>query len=139
MERVALEAGDVLGEDRADRGQIEQVLVNLVHNAIKFTEPGGSITLSANYEDSEVRISVRDTGVGIPPEDLPRIFERFYKVDKARTGDRAGEGGTGLGLAIAKHVVQAHGGRVWAESVYGEGSTFHFTLPEADRSPPPDR
>jgi two-component system phosphate regulon sensor histidine kinase PhoR len=136
---LSVNVPDPLPPAYADRERIEQVLVNLVHNAIKFTEPGGSITLSANYEDSEVGISVRDTGVGIPPEDLPRIFERFYKVDKARAAGREREGGTGLGLAIAKHVVQAHGGRIWAESVYGEGSSIHFTLPAADGSPQPDR
>ncbi|HST04344.1 MAG TPA: sensor histidine kinase, partial [Chloroflexia bacterium] len=102
-------------------------LVNLLHNAIKFTNPGGSVRLEAQQEGEEVRISVRDTGAGIPATDLPRIFERFYKVDKARAA--GGEGGTGLGLAIARHVVQAHGGRIWAESVLGQGSTFAFTLP----------
>ena len=108
----------------ADRGRIEQVLVNLLHNAIKFTPPGGSITVSASSDDSGVRISVADTGVGIPADDLPRVFERFYKADKARSG-----GGTGLGLAIARHIVEAHGGRIWAESVEGRGATFIFTLP----------
>jgi two-component system phosphate regulon sensor histidine kinase PhoR len=74
----------------------------------------------------EVVISVQDSGVGIPADDLPRIFERFYKADRARSG-----GGTGLGLAIAKHIVQGHGGRIWAESIEGQGSTFSFTLPVA--------
>jgi two-component system phosphate regulon sensor histidine kinase PhoR len=137
--KLTVETGDSLPPIYADGERIEQVLVNLVHNAIKFTNPGGSVTLGAEGDssDGEVRISVRDTGVGIPPDDLPRIFERFYKVDKARAGSRdrrdglGSEGGTGLGLAIAKHVVQAHGGRIWAESVYGQGSTFCFTLPNA--------
>ncbi|MEP6774760.1 MAG: ATP-binding protein, partial [Chloroflexota bacterium] len=132
----------------ADRERIEQVLVNLVHNALKFTNPGGSVTLSAQPDGADIRISVRDTGVGIPPDDLPRIFERFYKVDKARAaargrdggeGREGREGGTGLGLAIAKHVVQAHGGRIWAESVYGQGATFYFTLPAAEASITPGR
>jgi two-component system phosphate regulon sensor histidine kinase PhoR len=109
---------------------MEQVLVNLVHNAIKFTRPNGSVALSAQKaSEGWVRVSVADTGEGIPPDDLSRIFERFYKVDKARTGGQTGESSTGLGLAIAKHIVQAHGGDIWAESEYGVGSTFYFTLP----------
>jgi two-component system phosphate regulon sensor histidine kinase PhoR len=109
-----------------DPDRIQQVMVNLVHNAIKFTPPAGQITVVArpNEGAGEVTVSVCDTGVGIAPEDLPRVFERFYKADRARSG-----GGAGLGLAIAKHVVQAHGGRLWAESKLGKGSTFHFTLP----------
>ncbi len=110
----------------ADGGRIEQVLVNLLHNAIKFTPPGGRVTLSAEVQGDLVATSVTDTGIGIPVDDLPRIFERFYKADKARAG-----GGTGLGLAIAKHIVQAHGGDIWAESTEGKGSTFIFTLPIA--------
>jgi len=102
------------------------VLTNLVHNAVKFTPPGGQITVGARSEGEHVVLSVQDTGVGIPADDLPRIFERFYKADRARSG-----GGTGLGLAIAKHIVQGHGGRIWAESIEGEGSTFSFTLPVA--------
>jgi two-component system phosphate regulon sensor histidine kinase PhoR len=115
----------------ADAERIEQVLVNLLHNAIKFTPPGGQIVLRAEAgpDAGEVVFSVADTGIGIPPEDLPRIFERFYKVDKARTGTRDRDGGTGLGLSIARHIVQAHGGRIWAESTPGIGSTFYFTLP----------
>ncbi|MEO8289155.1 MAG: ATP-binding protein [Chloroflexota bacterium] len=113
----------------ADPERIEQVLVNLLHNAIKFTEPGGQITLGADRDPSSVVICVADTGVGVPTEDLPRIFERFYKVDKSRTGSRDRDGGTGLGLAIAKHLVQAHGGQIWAESNPGEGTTFYFSIP----------
>jgi two-component system phosphate regulon sensor histidine kinase PhoR len=108
----------------ADDSRIEQVLVNLIHNAIKFTPPGGRIVVSAKTQGDRLVVSVTDTGVGISEEDLPRVFERFYKADKARAG-----GGTGLGLAIAKHVVEAHGGRIWAESVEGTGSTFIFTIP----------
>lgn len=110
----------------ADEERVEQVLVNLVDNAIKFTPPGGKVTLSAKVEDDSILISVADTGVGISADDLPRVFERFYKADKARAG-----GGTGLGLAIAKHIVEAHGGKIWAESIEGKGSTFTFTLPMA--------
>jgi two-component system phosphate regulon sensor histidine kinase PhoR len=110
----------------ADVERARLVLTNLVHNAVKFTPPGGKITVSAALKAAEVIVSVKDTGVGIPADDLSRIFERFYKADRARSG-----GGTGLGLAIAKHVVQGHGGRIWAESVEGQGSTFYFTLPVA--------
>ena len=110
----------------ADRERIEQSLVNLLHNAIKFTPPGGRVGLSAEVHGDKVAISVTDTGIGIPADDLPRIFERFYKADKARAG-----GGTGLGLAIAKHIVQSHGGDIWVESTEGKGSTFTFTLPIA--------
>lgn len=111
---------------RADPQRIEQVLVNLLHNAVKFTPSGGEIVLSAQVEGGAVRLSVRDTGVGIPADDMPRIFERFYKADRARSG-----GGTGLGLAIARHIVEAHGGRIWVESEEGKGSVFHFSLPLA--------
>jgi two-component system phosphate regulon sensor histidine kinase PhoR len=108
----------------ADTERIQQVVTNLVHNAIKFTPSGGEVTISAAASGDEVVVSVRDTGVGIPADDLPRIFERFYKADQARRS-----GGTGLGLAIAKHIVQGHGGRIWAESAEGRGSTFCFSLP----------
>jgi len=110
----------------ADGERVRQVVTNLVHNAIKFTPSGGSIQVSAEPGEYEVLVLVQDTGVGISAEDLPRIFERFYKVDRARSG-----GGTGLGLSIAKHIVQGHGGRIWAESTAGQGSTFYFTLPVA--------
>ncbi len=108
-----------------DRKMIGRVLGNLMHNAIKFTPDRGRISIAAVSMADQVKVSVTDTGVGIPQEDLPRIFERFYKVDRAR-----GKSGTGLGLAIARHVVEAHGGRIWAESVEGKGATFYFTLPK---------
>ncbi len=108
----------------ADAERMQQVITNLVHNSIKFTPPGGQVTISAATSGDEVVLSVHDTGVGIPADDLPRIFERFYKADRARSG-----GGTGLGLAIAKHIVQAHDGRLWAESIEGKESTFHVALP----------
>lgn len=107
-----------------DEDKIEQALVNLVHNAIKFTPSNGKIEVSAEIKSSDVWISVKDTGIGILTEEVDRIFERFCKVDKARSG-----GGTGLGLAITKHIVQAHGGNIWVESEQGKGSTFTFSLP----------
>jgi two-component system phosphate regulon sensor histidine kinase PhoR len=113
----------------ADAERMQQVVTNLVHNAIKFTPSGGRVEVLATAGQNEVIISVRDTGVGIPADDLPRIFERFYKADRARAG-----GGTGLGLAIAKHIVLAHGGRIWAESVEGRGSTFYAALPVVSNS-----
>jgi two-component system phosphate regulon sensor histidine kinase PhoR len=110
-----------------DRNILEQILINLLDNAIKYGREGGKITISANQKDQkEIEVSVRDNGIGIPQEDLPRIFERFYRVDKGRSQEL---GGTGLGLSIVKHLISAHGGRVWAESQLGEGSTFYFTLP----------
>jgi two-component system phosphate regulon sensor histidine kinase PhoR len=111
----------------ADADRIGQVLLNLIHNAIKFTPAGGTITVAAVSRDGQMAVQVADTGVGIPPDDLARIFERFYKADKARSS-----GGTGLGLAIAKHLVQAHGGAIWAENRTGhKGALFTFTLPLA--------
>jgi len=116
-----------LADVLADEERVRQVVSNLLHNAIKFTSPGGKIQISAEQVAHEVVISVRDTGVGISSEDLPRVFERFYKADRARSS-----GGTGLGLAIAKHIVQGHGGRIWAQSTEGRGSTFSFSLPIAN-------
>jgi two-component system, OmpR family, phosphate regulon sensor histidine kinase PhoR len=110
----------------SDSARIEQALMNLLHNAVKFTPAGGSITVSAAARGTDVVFSVADTGVGIPAEDQSRIFERFYKADRSRSGD-----GTGLGLSIARHIVEAHGGRIWVESAAGKGSAFFFTLPLA--------
>lgn len=121
---LILETPDNLPRVMADFSRLEQVLVNLIHNAVKFTPPGGQITLSAEQDGKFVRFSVRDTGAGIPAEILPRIFERFYKADRARSS-----GGTGLGLSIARHMVEAHGGKIWAESEENRGSTFSFTIP----------
>lgn len=115
----------------ADQERVQRVLTNLLHNAIKFTPERGAVKVHARRwpEDTGyVIISVQDTGLGIAADDLPRIFERFYKSDRART--RNG-GGTGLGLAISRHIVQAHHGRIWAASQEGKGSTFCFTLPVA--------
>jgi two-component system phosphate regulon sensor histidine kinase PhoR len=111
----------------ADRNYLEQIFINLLDNAIKYTHEGGKVTISAIEKDKrEIQFSIEDDGMGIPREDIPRIFERFYRVDKGRSQEL---GGTGLGLSIVKHLVQAHGGRVWVESQLGEGSTFYFTLP----------
>lgn len=118
-----------------DAEAVHQVLSNLMDNALKYTPEGGRITIGARWEahlrgrDEVVHIWVRDTGVGIPAEDLPRLFERFYRVDKARSREL---GGTGLGLAIVKHLVRAQGGEAWVESTVGEGSTFSFSLPVHD-------
>ncbi len=122
--RLRFDVPEGLPPVRADRTRIEQVILNLVHNAIKFTPAGGAITVRASQDGPLVRIDVQDTGVGVAVDELPRLFERFYKADKARRSD-----GTGLGLAIAKHIVQAHGGAIWAESLPGHGATFSFTLP----------
>lgn len=112
-----------------DAGLLHQVLTNLLDNAVKYSPEGGAVTVSSEPAAEGLRVSVRDAGQGIPPQHLPHVFERFYKVERARR-----EGGTGLGLAIVKHIVHAHGGEVAAESTEGAGSTFHFTLPVPARS-----
>ena len=112
----------------ADRLRIDQVIANLLDNALKYTERGG-VQVRLGHAGSRVWCEVEDSGSGIPPEDVPRIFERFYRVDKARS--RA-LGGTGLGLAIVKHLVQGMGGDISVQSRLGEGSSFSFTLPRAD-------
>ncbi|OGO33080.1 MAG: hypothetical protein A2Z16_05250 [Chloroflexi bacterium RBG_16_54_18] len=125
---IRISCPENLPEVLVDSPRLEQVLVNLLHNAIKFTDSGGEIEISAREnERNQVEFSVRDSGVGIAADDLPRIFERFYKADRARSS-----GGTGLGLAIARHLVEAHGGVIWAESEPGKGSTFKFTIPIKD-------
>ena len=121
---LSMGEGDHLPPAVADEARLQQVLCNLLENAVKFTPPGGRVWVEARERNGEMEVSVKDTGVGIPPEHLPHAFERFYKVDRYTD-----HGGTGLGLAIAKHIVQAHGGRIWAESRVGEGSTFTFTVP----------
>ncbi|WP_302467473.1 ATP-binding protein [Shouchella clausii] len=110
-----------------DPDRIEQVLTNLIHNAIRHTNPGGLITVVHEQEEERDTFAVVDTGRGIPEEDLPYVFERFYKADKARTRQH---GGTGLGLAIAKHIIDAHQGKITVHSRLGEGTTFRFTLPK---------
>ena len=117
----------------ADHDRLVQILINLVDNAVKYTPAGGCVTVRARPVDGgRVEVAVRDTGVGIPPADLPRITERFYRVDKARSREL---GGTGLGLAIVKHLVLAHGGELAIDSEEGEGTTVRFTL--LTEPPPP--
>ena len=120
--------GGALPRVMADQGRLEQVMVNLLENAIKYTPDGGAVRLFTEDDGECVKISVSDTGIGIPFKDLPRIFERFYRVDEARTRE---QGGTGLGLAIVKHIVQLHGGNVSVSSEPGQGSVFSFTLKKA--------
>ena len=114
---------------RGDPDRLGQVVVNLVHNAVKFSPDGGDVTVSVRPAAGEVVVAVADHGVGIPKAAQARIFERFYKVDRARV--RGETGGTGLGLAIARHIIEQHGGRIWVESAEGAGSTFSFSLPIA--------
>jgi two-component system phosphate regulon sensor histidine kinase PhoR len=120
--------GSTLPRVMADQGRLEQVVVNLLENAIKYTPDDGTVRLFTEDETDCIRVSVADTGIGIPFKDLPRIFERFYRVDEARTRE---QGGTGLGLAIVKHIVQLHGGNVSVTSEPGNGSVFSFTLKKA--------
>ncbi len=128
----------ILGNDRS----LEQVITNLLDNATKYTPPGGTITIGAapsSDEPNMIEVTIADSGVGIPPKHLSRLFERFYRVDKARSRDM---GGTGLGLSIVKHIVQSHGGNIWVESTAANtqdahdpsqhGTTFTFTLQRAD-------
>jgi len=111
---------------RGDRDRLGQALLNLLHNAVKFSPDGSPVTVSVMPGETEVVVAVQDFGQGIPRSALPRIFERFYKVDRART---RGAGGTGLGLSITRHIVEAHGGRIWAESEEGSGTTLSFAIP----------
>ena len=132
--RIELELPDHVAPVRGDEDRLGQVLINLLHNAVKFSPNGGDLVLGVRPERIDgkemVVVWVRDPGIGVPKADLDRIFERFYKVDRARV---RGRGGTGLGLSIARHVIEAHGGRIWAESVEGHGSTFSFSIPVAAR------
>jgi two-component system phosphate regulon sensor histidine kinase PhoR len=123
---LEVDCSETLPAVLADAARVQQVIVNLLHNAIKFTPSGGQVSVRAERQDNAIRFAIVDTGIGINPEDLPRIFERFYKVDRSRASS-----GTGLGLAIARHLVEAHNGRIWAESEPGMGSTFYFTIPFA--------
>ena len=124
-----------LPQVRGDAARLGQVLVNLLHNAVKFSPDGGDVTVSVRAGESGVIVAVADHGVGVPRAAQARIFERFYKVDRARV--RGETGGTGLGLAIARHIVEQHGGRIWVTSSEGTGSTFSFSLPFAASRPEP--
>lgn len=124
--QMTLNISDEMPLILADCGGLEQVLTNLLDNAIKYTPKDGAVTMSASIQDRLIRVDIKDTGIGIDPKYIHRVFERFYRVDKARSRDM---GGTGLGLSIVKHIVQLHGGEIWVESAPNEGSTFSFTLP----------
>ena len=124
--QVELDAPEDLPPLRADEGRLQEIVYNLLDNAVKYSQPGGRIVVRAALEGEEIQLSVSDTGTGIPPRDLPRIFERFYRADKARHREL---GGTGLGLSIVKHIAQLHGGRVEAESEVGRGTTIRVTFP----------
>ncbi len=123
---LSIDCSEDLPEIIADGNRLQQVVVNLIHNAIKFTPGGGKVIVSATRSEKSILFSVKDTGMGISSADLPRIFERFYKVDRSRSSS-----GTGLGLAIARHTVEAHSGKIWAESVIDQGSEFSFIIPLA--------
>ena len=114
------------GTLQGDPDRLTQVLRNLVRNAVAHTDPGGRVAVVARARDGRLTIAVSDNGPGIPPDQLERVFERFHRVDEARARER---GGTGLGLAIARAIVEAHGGRIWAESAPGTGTTVSFELP----------
>jgi len=130
--RISVNLQQPLPDIAADRRRLSEVLQNLLDNAMQYTPAGGQIMVSASADNTEVTFTVSDTGIGIPQADQSRIFERFYRVDVARSRE---VGGTGLGLSIAKHLVEVHGGRIWVESEVGHGSQFHFTVPIFD----PDR
>jgi len=124
--RISVKLPERLPDIAADRRRLAEVLQNLLDNAMQYTPAGGQIMVSASANGAEMTFTVSDTGIGIPQADQPRIFERFYRVDVARSRE---VGGTGLGLSIAKHLVEAHGGRIWVRSEVGQGSQFYFTVP----------
>ena len=128
---LAVDADPAAPTVRGDEARLGQVLVNLVHNAVKFSPDGGDVRIAVRPDEGGVQVSVEDHGIGIAKADRARVFERFYKVDRARVRG----GGTGLGLAIARHVVAGHGGRIGVESEEGRGSTFWFTIPVHPAAP----
>jgi two-component system, OmpR family, phosphate regulon sensor histidine kinase PhoR len=134
--RISVNLPPNLPDIAGDRRRLAEVLQNLLDNAIQYTLPGGEIIISAESAEKEIILTVSDTGIGIPKADQPRIFERFYRVDVARSREA---GGTGLGLAIAKHLVEVHGGRLWVDSEIGQGSQFHFSVPLFDSEHPAPR
>jgi two-component system phosphate regulon sensor histidine kinase PhoR len=109
-----------------DRSQIERVFINLLGNAVKFTPTNGKITIKAHVKDGAVQVDISDTGIGIPPDAIPKLFQEFYRVDTAAHQQLKG---TGLGLSLVKHIIDAHKGKIWVESAPDKGSTFSFTLP----------
>ncbi len=126
--KLTLDLKKDLPRVNVDRQKMEQAFVNLLDNAIKFTQPGGSIAINTCQENGFVRVDFRDSGIGIPEQHLPRIFERFYRVDKGRSREL---GGTGLGLSIVKHILQVHNGKITVQSRPGQGSVFSIFLPSA--------
>ena len=134
--RISVNLPQNLPDIAGDRRRLAEVLQNLLDNAIQYTLPGGQIIVRAESAEKEIILTVSDTGIGIPKADQPRIFERFYRVDVARSREA---GGTGLGLAIAKHLVEVHGGRLWVDSEIGQGSQFHFSVPQFDSEHPAPR
>jgi two-component system, OmpR family, phosphate regulon sensor histidine kinase PhoR len=127
--KIELQYAQKMPPVRGDAARLRDVIQNLLDNAVQYTPAGGRIVVSANTKNGDVVFDVSDNGIGIPQADLGRIFERFYRVDDARSREA---GGTGLGLAIAKHIVEAHSGKIWVESRVGEGSSFHFSIPIAN-------
>ena len=123
--KLITDIGKEIPKIPADKDRLEQVIVNLVDNAIKYTN-NGTVKIFVRKSDNMLQIDVEDTGIGIPEKDIPRIFERFYRVDKGRSMEL---GGTGLGLAIVKHIIQGHNGKIWVKSELGKGSVFSFSLP----------
>jgi two-component system, OmpR family, phosphate regulon sensor histidine kinase PhoR len=126
--KVVAECRPSIRDAAIDSAHLEQVLFNLLDNAIKYTPEGGRVTAEASENNGQIMVCVADTGTGIPESSLPHVFERFYRADRSRSRE---DGGTGLGLSIVKHIVQSNGGKVWAESRVGEGSRFYFTLKPA--------
>jgi len=124
---LTVDVAEPLPAVRGDAARLGQVVVNLLHNAVKFSPDGGPVLVTVRPDGETVVTSIADHGVGIPKAARPRIFERFYKVDRARVRGEAG--GTGLGLAIARHIIEQHGGSIWVKSTEGRGSTFSFSLP----------
>lgn len=131
VDRVRIEASEGLPLVMADKERLERILINLLTNALKYSAPNTEVTLRLEPQGNEVVISIMDWGVGISPEDLPNLFDEFYRSKRVQE-----TGGLGLGLYIAKMLVEAHGGRIWVRSRLGIGSTFSFTLPVAGEAPP---
>ncbi len=123
---LEVDAPPSLPHVRGDAERLGQALLNLLHNAVKFSDPGSIVTIRVAHQETRIVVVVQDRGQGIPRRDLPRVFERFYKVDRARSRVA---GGTGLGLSITRHIVEAHGGTIWVDSEEGVGSTFSFGIP----------